>query len=54
MAKLIAIKNGNYVTGYRITLKKSELEKNGFTPQDEFDIEYTQKHIILTKKENKD
>lgn len=54
MAKLIAIKNGNYITGYRITLKKSELEKNGFSPKDEFDIEYTQKHIILTKKENKD
>ena len=54
MAKLIGVKNGNYITAYRITLKKSELEKNGYTPADEFKIEYTKNHIILTKKENKD
>ena len=54
MAKLIAIKQDGRIKGYRLTLKKSEIENNGFTVKDEFDVEVTSKHIILTKKENKE
>lgn len=46
-------KNGeSSIKGYRISLKKLEVEKSGFKADDELEIEYKKNKIIITKKEN--
>lgn len=55
MARLSAIKipktNGKMTAGYRISLPKVELEKNGFQEGDELDIKISKGTIRITKKE---
>lgn len=40
------------VKGYKIALKKSGIKNTGFGEDDELEIEYKPKKIIITKKEN--
>ena len=46
----VTLANGQkLVNGYRVTLSKTECEKNGFKAGDEFKAEFTETEIKLTK-----
>ncbi len=53
MAKLTEVmdyrKNGTFVKGYRIALRKKGIELTGFTKDDDLKIEYKRNKIIITK-----
>ena len=40
------------IKGYRLSFKKTEIEKAGFKPTDEIEIEYKKEKIIITKKKD--
>lgn len=40
------------IKGYRVSFQKTEIEKAGFKPTDELEIEYKKEKIIITKKKN--
>ncbi len=57
MAKLQEIKEykkdkTSFVKGYRISLKKTGIEKTEFKKDDELNINYQKGKITITKKEN--
>ncbi len=57
MAKLQEIKEykkdkTSFVKGYRISLKKTGIEKTEFKKEDELNINYQKGKITITKKEN--
>ncbi len=57
MAKLQEIKEykkdkTSFVKGYRISLKKTGIEKTEFKKEDELEIKYQKGKITITKKEN--
>ena len=57
MAKLQEIKEykidkTSFVKGYRISLKKTGIEKTEFKKEDELEVKYQKGKITITKKEN--
>lgn len=57
MAKLQEIKEykkdkTSFVKGYRISLKKTGIDKTEFKKDDELDVKYQKGKITITKKEN--
>ena len=40
------------IKGYRVSFQKTEIEKAGFKPTDELEIEYKKETIIITKKKD--
>ena len=47
----VTLANGEkLISSYKLTLKKSEIENNGFKAGDEFIATYEKDKIILTKK----
>lgn len=46
----VTLANGNkLISGYRVTLSKTECEKNGFKAGDEFKAEFSENEIKLKK-----
>ena len=57
MAKLQEIKEykkdkTSFVKGYRISLKKTGIEKTEFKKEDELEVKFQKGKITITKKEN--
>ena len=45
-------KGEKYTKAYKLVVGKRKLEKSGFTPDDELNVEYKRNKIIITKKKD--